>query len=82
MLRTDHALDHLAAAIAQDGFTTATECEISLVVDRARRLGLDCPAVDVLADLTAPAIVRARAFGIVAIALSRQPAPVSMPTFT
>lgn len=70
----DRNLNRLAAEIAEQGFTPGAECEVALVVDRARRAGLDCLALDVLADPTEPAIVRARAFGLVAVALARRPA--------
>ena len=78
MFTTDRNLDRLAVEIADDGFTPGIECEVALVVDRARRAGVDRPALDVLADPTAPAIARARAFGIGAMALARRPvAPLS-----
>lgn len=79
MLTIDRNMNRLAAEIADDGFTAGVECEVALVVDRARRTGLDCPALDVLADPTAPAIARARAFGMVAMALARRPAPAGAP---
>lgn len=74
MFTIDRNLNRLAAEIAEQGFTPGAECEVALVIDRARRAGLDCLALDVLADLTEPATVRARAFGLVAVALARRAA--------
>jgi hypothetical protein len=80
MLTIDRNLDRLAAEIADDGFTPGVEGEVALVVDRARRTGLDRPALEVLADPAEPAIARARAFGIVTMALAHRPtaAPSAM----
>lgn len=63
--RTARHLESLATDIERCGFAPF-EPAVATIVERAREAHLDPVVVRVLADRCAPAIARARAFGIVA----------------
>ena len=65
-------LDELATALAEDG-PAAHEAAVAVVVARARRSGIALPALDLLADLDRPDVLRQRAFAAVHRALVRPP---------
>jgi hypothetical protein len=69
--RTNHqAFAHdLAWGVAQDG-AAAHEAEVTALVEMAVENGLVPAAAEVLADRTAPEVVRQRAFGLVTAALA------------
>jgi hypothetical protein len=70
------AFDDLASRIAQDG-ADAHAVELAGIARRARAEGRALAAVSVLTDPGAPEVVRARAFAVVARALTW---PCRMPT--
>jgi hypothetical protein len=61
-------LDQLAFELDRSGFA-GREAIIRQVVHLAKTHNIGGPAVGVLADQTAPAVARMRAFGLVAVAL-------------
>ena len=76
---TLHELDALAWRIADDGVATV-EDELAVAVTTFRRLGLSPTLTELLADRTAPEIVRARAFGELAVATAAAAQRAHTPT--
>jgi hypothetical protein len=67
-------LHELASELDRSG-VAGSELAIRRMVREARTAGVASPALDVLADLNAPDVVRLRAFGLVAGRLLRAVAP-------
>jgi hypothetical protein len=78
-LTTPASLDDLAWAISVDGIAAHLPA-VRLVTAAARRCGVNPTLVAVLADATAPAVARERAFGLVAVALATS-VPERTPSF-
>lgn len=80
---TTRTLRQLAHTIDRHGMA-AVESALPGVVDAARAAGTNPTVVAVLADPSAPEVARARAFGIVAMHLTRAalrpPAPTPVPS--
>ena len=64
-------IDRLAWAIDQHGIGIADVSDIDRIVSHARTTSASPVLINVLADSTAPANVRTRAFGKVALQVSR-----------
>lgn len=67
-------LHRIAVDIERDG-ASAVESDIALILDLAREAGITSPAVAVLADESAPEVVRTRALGVVIALLGRAGEP-------
>lgn len=61
------SIDQLARAIDRDGLTAVPAAAIDHVIEVGRMAGVSPVLAEVLADTTAPAAVRERAFGLLAM---------------